>query len=43
MTKEQFFKSKYFQFLVPFLVVLMCIELAKNGYDFGQWLKTVLK
>jgi hypothetical protein len=38
MTKEEFFKSKYFKILLPVLVVALIITLWRDGYEFGQWL-----
>jgi hypothetical protein len=38
MEKVTFLKSKQFQFLLPFIVILGVITIAKAGYDFGQWL-----
>jgi len=39
MKKTTFLKSKQFQFLLPFVVILGIITIAKAGYDFGQWLQ----
>lgn len=42
MEIQNFFKSKQFKFLIPFIVVLGIIYLAKTGYHFGQWLQLTL-
>jgi len=42
METQNFFKSKQFKILVPFVVILGIIYLFKSGYVFGQWLHTVL-
>lgn len=42
MTKEEFFKSKGFKILLPIFVVALVIALWRNGYEFGQWLYSVL-
>ncbi len=31
-------KSKTFKLLLPFVVILGLISIAKSGYIFGQWL-----
>ena len=38
MENQSFFKSKYFKFILPFVIVLGIIYLFKSGYKFGQWL-----
>ena len=38
MERQNFFKSKYFKILIPFIVILGIIYLVKKGYHFGQWL-----
>lgn len=38
MENTNFLKSKQFQFLLPFVVILGIITIAKAGYTFGQWL-----
>jgi len=42
MTKEEFFKSKGIKILLPIIVVGLIITLWRNGYEFGQWLYSVL-
>ena len=38
MEKSTFLKSKQFQFLLPFIVILGIIYLVKMGFAFEQWL-----
>lgn len=42
MKTTAFLKSKQFQFLLPLVVILGIITIAKSGYDFGQWLQHVI-
>jgi hypothetical protein len=42
MTKEEFLKSKGFKILLPVIVVALVIALWRNGFEFGQWLHSVL-
>lgn len=42
MTKEEFFKSTGFKILLPVIVVALLMTLWRNGYEFGQWLYSVL-
>jgi hypothetical protein len=42
MENQSFFKSKLFKILLPIVVVLGIINIAKSGYLFGQWLHNVL-
>lgn len=42
MKTESFLKSREFKFLLPFIVVLGIIQLAKTGYIFGQWLHQIV-
>lgn len=42
METQNFFKSKQIKMLIPFIVVLGIIYLAKTGYHFGQWLQQIL-
>lgn len=37
MENSNFLKSKQFQFLFPFVVILGIISILKAGYAFGQW------
>ena len=37
MESPNFLKSKQFQILLPFVVILGIITIAKAGYAFGQW------
>ena len=39
METQNFLKSKQFQILLPFVVILGIIIIAKAGYHFGQWLQ----
>ncbi len=42
MTKEEFLKSNYFKILFPVVVAALIIVIWRNGYEFGQWLHSVL-
>jgi hypothetical protein len=42
MTKEEFLQSKCFKTILPVIVVAMVIALWRNGYEFGQWLHSIL-
>lgn len=42
METQNFFKSKQFKILLPFIVFLNAIYLFQSGYAFGQWLQSIL-
>ena len=42
MTKDEFFKSKGFKVLLPVIIVVLVIALWRNGFEFGQWLHSIL-
>jgi hypothetical protein len=42
MTKEEYFKSTGFKILLPVFIVAMVITLWRNGFEFGQWLYSLL-
>jgi len=42
METQNFLKSKQFKILLPFVVILGIIIIARAGFDFGEWLKDVI-
>jgi hypothetical protein len=38
MTKEEFFKSKWFKILLPIVLVWSVTVIVRGGYETGQWL-----
>lgn len=42
MTKEEFFKSNYFKILLVALGLVIAIGLWRKGYEFGQWLNSIV-
>ena len=42
METHNFFKSKEFKILLPFILILGIISIAKAGYHFGQWLYQIV-
>lgn len=41
-TTEKVLKSKGFKILQPVIIVALAIALWRNGYEFGQWLQSMV-